>query len=258
MPFHRRQWREPALRACRRERAFGRAAARTRRHAEFVGRGGAAACRTLSRAALRPARLRPFGKSAAGIHQRRAGRGFRSACRAPSASIRPIISSPSPPPPRRRCAFWKSIPTRSARWCCAIRRRASIRAAPRRSTSAPRSPCARACAPRCRRRSHISYPVDARRARRLRGLSRPLSGQRSGRLRLRLPRAGAHQHAAHAAADPLPDHGGGRPPRYRAAARRHGRTCEKDSRRAFRADRGRPLHADAGAASRSLRCSKIF
>ena len=46
-------------------------------------------------------------------------------------------------------------------------------------------------------------------------------GQRSGRLRLRLPRAGAHQHAAHAAADPLPRHGRRRPPRHGAAARRH-------------------------------------
>ena len=175
----------------------------------------------LSRAALRPARLRAFGKGAAGIHQRRAGRGFRSA----GQGRRARSALPFRHRRRRRdpgaCAFWKSIRTRSARWCCAIRRRASIRAAPRRSTSAPRLPCARACAPRCRRRCDISYPPKARRARRLRGLSRPLSGQRSGRLRLWLPRAGAHQHAAHAAADPLPGHGGRRPPRHGAAACRH-------------------------------------
>ena len=97
----------------------------------------------------------------------------------------------------------------------------------------------------------LSYPAALSASRgRLRGLSRALPCQRSGRLRLCLPRAGAHQHAAHAAADPLPDDGRRRPSRHRAAACRHRRTCEKDSRRAFRVDRGgRPLHADASAAS---------
>ena len=94
-----------------------------------------------------------------GIHQRRAGRGFRGARQSASVSIRPIISSPSPPPRPRRCVSWKSIPIRSARWCCAIRRPASIRAARRRSTSARPSPCARACARRCRRR----WPSPTRR-----------------------------------------------------------------------------------------------
>ena len=65
---------------------------------------------------------------------------------------RPIISSPSPPPPLRRCAFSNSIPIGSARWSCATRRRAWMPAARRRSTSAPHLPRARACAPRCRRR----------------------------------------------------------------------------------------------------------
>ena len=48
----------------------------------------------------------------------------------------------------------------------------------------------------------ISYPKNPRRPRRIRRLSRPLSGQRSGGFRLWLPRAGAHQHAAHAATGP--------------------------------------------------------
>ena len=70
-----------------------------------------------------------------------------------------------------------------------------------------------------------------------------------------LPRAGAHQHAAHAAAGPLPGHGGRRPPRHRAPACRERGAGEEDSRRALRADRGRPLHADpgAGAADRAAR-----
>ena len=47
------------------------------------------------------------------------------------------------------------------------------------------------------------------------------------------PRAGAHQHAAHAAASPLPYDGRRRPPRHGAPARRHRRACEEDSGRAF-------------------------
>ena len=57
-------------------------------------------------------------------------------------------------------------------------------------------------------------------------------GQRSGRFRPRLSLPGAHQYAAHAAADPLPHDGRRRPPRHGAAACRHGRACEKNSRRA--------------------------
>ena len=45
------------------------------------------------------------------------------------------------------------------------------------------------------------------------------------RPRLSLP--GAHQYAAHAAADPLPDDGRRRPARYGAAACRHGGACRK-------------------------------
>src|SRR5580704_577058 len=71
--LHRRQWRRPALRACRTAWAFRRAAARARRHDEFVEQGGAAARTTLSRVALRPARLRAFGEGAPGILQRCAG-----------------------------------------------------------------------------------------------------------------------------------------------------------------------------------------
>ncbi len=66
-----------------------------------------------------------------------------------------------------------------------------------------------------------------RRPGRIRRLSRPLSGQRSGGLRFWLPRAGAHQHAAHAATGPLPRHGGRRPPRHRAPARRQRRAWRR-------------------------------
>ena len=54
---------------------------------------------------------------------------------------------------------------------------------------------------------------------------------------------------------PLPGHGGRRPPRHRAPARRQRRLGEEDSRRALRAGRGRPLPADArtGAAHRAAR-----
>ena len=53
----------------------------------------------------------------------------------------------------------------------------------------------------------------------------------------------------------LPRHGRRRPPRHRAPARRQRRAGEENSRRALRADRGRPLHADpgAGAAGRAAR-----
>jgi len=94
-----------------------------------------------------------------------------------------------------------------------------------------------------------SYPPESVRSGHLRELSRALSRQRSGRLRARAPHAGGHQHAAPAAADQMPRHGGGRPPRHGAAAFRHAGAGEEDSRRPVRADRdGRTFHADHRAA----------
>ena len=243
---------------CRRARALRGAAARAWRHAAFLGR----ASRRGSPQRFRVLRYDQrgagaFGKSAAGIHQRHAGCGFRGAGRRASASSRPIISSPSPRPRPRRCAFWKSIPIRSARWCCAIRRRASIQAAPPCSTSAPHSPCARACAPRCRPRSR-SPTRHSRRTGRLRGLSRALSGQRSGRLRSWLSRL-ARTNMLHM----LPQI---RCPAMVVAGRHdtvrpHAGTAElakKIPGARFELIESRPLHADARRRSRSLRCSKIF
>ena len=172
-------------------------------------------------------------------------------------SPRPTTSSPSLPPRRNRCGSSKGTPIRSVRSSFAIRRQASIRVAPPRSTSAPPSPCAKACA-RPPHDAQYFLSRDARRTRRLRDLSRSLSRQRSRRLRFRLPRAGAHQHAPHAAANPMPGHGRRRPPRHSAPACRKRRSREKNSRRKVRVDRGRPFHADArprGAARRAGRFS---
>src|SRR5215472_16567877 len=90
-----------------------------------------------------------------------------------------ITSSPWRPPQPRRCAIWSNIPSASARWFCAIRRRVSIRAAPRRLTSGLPLPRAKACAPRCRPRWR--YPIRCSSA--TAQLTKPISGATSPTLR---------------------------------------------------------------------------
>ena len=85
-----------------------------------------------------------------------------------------------------------------------------------------------------------------RRPRGLRDLSRALPGARSGLLRLHEPGDRAAQRDASRQGDPAADHGGGRPLRQGAAARRQRAVRADHSRRALRADRRRAHDAGAG------------
>ena len=112
-----------------------------------------------------------------------------------------------------------AIPTASRASRSAIRSPAPIRAAWRRSRSAPGWPSARACAPPSRSRSTIRGRSDIGDRARLRDLSRALPGARSGLLRRAQPLDRANQRDASRQGDAQADHGGRRPLRQGARRR---------------------------------------
>ena len=181
---------------------------------------------TLSRAALRPARLRAFGEGAPGILQRCAGRGFRGARQGTWA--RAALSFRDR---RRRRDAGLALSGKASgpgRIAHAVQPGAGRRSKPRRGARRARGVRhARGHARLAADDARYLLSEKPRRPGRIRRLSRPLSGQRSGGIWLWLPRAGAHQHAAHAAAGPLPRHGGRRPPRHRAPACRQRRAWRR-------------------------------